>query len=94
VSLFAEGTSLRAGSSAVRGTADALENAARQVEGHAGDAAHGAGHDHVRAGLEDFAQFHRGVLNLLALAVEAVAQEIDTFDDCMARTDRDLAAGC
>ena len=68
--------------------------AAQQVDVHAGDAAHASAHEHVTGGLEDLAAFHRGVLHLLALAVEAVAQEIDAFDECMAQTDQTLAAGC
>ena len=92
--LLADGVSLQASAAQVRETADALATAAGQVDARAADASDAAGHDHVRAGLDEFAAFHRTVLDLLAVAADAVATEITTFDECMAATDADLAAGC
>ena len=92
--LLLDGASLQAGASAVRGTADAVHTAADLVDRDAGDCAYAAGHAHVRDGLDEFARFHSGVLTLLAVAVEAVAQEMTAFDQCMGEADRDLAAGC
>jgi hypothetical protein len=94
VELLAVGSMLRAGAAAARDSADAVEEAARRVDTYAADAGHVAGHAHVRDGLDDFASFHNAVLHLLALAVEAVSQEMVGFDECMATTDATLAAGC
>ena len=92
--LLADGVSLQASAAQVRETADALATAAGQVDARAADASDAAGHDHVRAGLDEFATFHQAVLTVLTVAAEAVAQEISAFDECMAATDAQLAAGC
>jgi hypothetical protein len=91
--LLAVGAQLQSGAAATADVAEALDAAAQCVETRAGQGAGAAGHQHVRDGLDAFADYHARYLRLLALGAQALAEEITGFDSCMSAVDRDLASG-